>query len=133
MTINFRFEGLSLTVTSVEQSLLFYRDKLGLEVVYAALPAFALVRADRGTIGLLSVEAAAKDGVTAGTPEERRGVHIEFSTDNLDDLYTALQKAGVEFSQPPHDEPWERSMTAFDPDGHSVEFAEGRRGAQLSM
>ncbi len=27
-----------------------------------------------------------------------------------------------------HDEPWERSMTAFDPDGYSVEMAQGYRG-----
>jgi hypothetical protein len=25
-------------------------------------------------------------------------------------------------------EPWERSMRAYDPDGYTVEFAEGRRG-----
>jgi len=33
------------------------------------------------------------------------------------------------FHEPPHDEPWERSMAAFDPDGYTVEFAQGRRGA----
>jgi hypothetical protein len=31
------------------------------------------------------------------------------------------------FHQPPH-EPWERSMTAFDPDGYAVELAQGKRG-----
>jgi hypothetical protein len=35
---------------------------------------------------------------------------------------------GVVFHQPPHDEPWERAMTAFDPDGYAVEFAQGKRG-----
>jgi hypothetical protein len=35
---------------------------------------------------------------------------------------------GVEFQQPPHDEPWERSATAFDPDGYAAEFAQGKRG-----
>ena len=39
-----------------------------------------------------------------------------------------LLKKGVKFHTPPHDEPWERSATAFDPDGYSVEFAQGRRG-----
>ncbi len=32
------------------------------------------------------------------------------------------------FHQPPHDQPWERAMTAYDPDGYAVEFAQGKRG-----
>ena len=127
-----RFEGLSLTVNDVEQSLVFYRDKLKLPVAYASLPAFALMRAGTGTIGLLSLEEALKDGAAATRVEQRRGVHIEFSTDNLDGLYATLLANGVVFIQPPHDEPWERSMTALDPDGHSVEFAQGRRGDALA-
>ena len=39
-----------------------------------------------------------------------------------------LKAKGVVFHAPPHDEPWERSMTALDPDGYSVEFAQGKRG-----
>ncbi len=126
-----RFEGLSLTVADLERSLEFYRDKLKLEVIYASLPEFAMVRAGVGTIGLLSLEAASKEGAAASTEEQRRGLHIEFSTDDLDGLYATLQARGVEFAEPPHDEPWERSMTARDPDGHSVEFSQGRRGAGL--
>ena len=128
-----RFEGLSLTVADVERSLGFYREKLKLEVIYASLPAFAMVRAGAGTIGLLSLEAAAKEEVAASTQLQNRGVHIEFSTDDLDGLYATLQAMGVEFAEPPHDEPWERSMTARDPDGYSVEFSHGRRGAALKV
>ena len=36
--------------------------------------------------------------------------------------------ASGKLSSAPHDEPWERSMTALDPDGYSVEFAQGHRG-----
>jgi hypothetical protein len=35
---------------------------------------------------------------------------------------------GVVFFEPPQEEPWGRSMRAHDPDGYTVEFAEGRRG-----
>lgn len=126
-----RFEGLSLTVDDVERSVAFYRDKLELEVIYTSLPAFAMVRAGAGTIGLLSVEAAAEEGVVPAAPDQRRGVHVEFSTDDLDGLYATLRANGVRFAQPPHDEPWERAMTALDPDGHSIEFAQGRRGTAL--
>ena len=126
---SFRFEGLSLTVADVERAVKFYVGTLGLELAYDAAPAFAMIRsADGGTIGLLSRAEAAKDGVIAGAAEQHRGVHVEFTTDDLDALYTELSAAGVRFAAPPHDEPWERSMTAYDPDGYSVEFAQGRRG-----
>jgi len=114
---NFRFEGLSLTVDNVERSVAFYVGALGLQLAYDASPAFAMIRsADGGTIGLLALEEAAKEGVAVASDEQRRGIHVE------------LIAAGVLFQVPPHDEPWERSMTAYDPDGHCVEFSQGRRG-----
>ena len=128
-----RLEGFSLTVEDVERSLAFYRDKLKLDVIYESLPAFALVRLGAATIGLLSAEAAAKNGVAPSTPAQRRGFHIEFTTDDLDGLYATLQANGVDFAQPPHEEPWERAMSTFDPDGYVVEFAQGRRGARVRI
>ncbi|MEO7735788.1 MAG: VOC family protein [Kofleriaceae bacterium] len=131
MIDKFRFEGLTLTVESVERSLSFYNEKLGLAVEWNAVPAFAMLRVPGeggGTIGLLSVADARKEGVVDSSPEQKRGVHVELSTDDLDGLHAELVARGVVFHQPPHDEPWERSMTALDPDGYSVEFAQGRRG-----
>ncbi len=126
----FRFEGLSLTVKSVERSIEFYARKLGLDIAYDASPNFALMRSsDGGTIGLLAYHEARKEGVEAPSPQQCRAIHLEFTTDDLDALYADLTAAGVTFDLPPHDEPWERSMTAFDPDGYSVEFAQGRRGS----
>ena len=69
-----------------------------------------------------------KEGIVATTNNQNRATHVEFSTDDLDELYEELKAKGVEFAEPPHDEPWERSMTALDPDGYAVEFAQGRRG-----
>ena len=123
-----RFEGLTLTVESVERSIDFYSGKLGLKVEWNAAPEFALLRVGTGTIGLLSVAEARKEGVEDTKAAQKRAIHVEFSTDALDGLYEALKSAGVAFHQPPHDEPWERSMTAFDPDGYAVEFAQGKRG-----
>src|SRR5580658_5470810 len=131
MTNRMRFEGLTLTVESVARSIEFYGDKLGLKVEWNALPAFAMIRVGGeggGTIGLLSSAEARKEGVEEMSATQKRGVHVEFSSDDLDGLYEELKSKGVTFHQPPHDEPWERSMTAFDPDGYSVEFAQGRRG-----
>ena len=123
-----RFEGLTLTVESVERSIDFYSGKLGLKVEWNAAPAFAMLRVGTGTIGLLAVAEARKDGVEDSNAAQKRAIHVEFSTDDLDGLYEELKSAGVVFHQPPHDEPWERSMTAFDPDGYAVEFAQGKRG-----
>ena len=126
-----RFEGLSLTVGSVATSLAFYGGLLGLEVAHNAEPAFAMIKvggAVGGTIGLLSIDEARKEGVEASTAAQKRAIHVEFTTDDLDALYEQLIARGVIFHEPPHDEPWERVMTAFDPDGYAVEIAQGRRG-----
>ncbi len=128
MTEKMRFEGLTLTVESVERSIQFYSGKLGLTVEWNAVPAFAMLRLGSGTIGLLARTEAEKEGVIASSAEQKRAIHVELSTDDLDGLFQELAAKGVVFHQPPHDEPWERSMTAFDPDGYAVEFAQGRRG-----
>ena len=126
-----RFEGLTLTVESVAASVEFYGTTLGLEVAHNAAPAFAMIKVGGqlgGTIGLLSVEEARKEGAHEMTRDQRRAIHVEFTTDDLDAVYETLTARGMTFHQPPHDEPWERVMTGFDPDGYSVEIAQGRRG-----
>jgi catechol 2,3-dioxygenase-like lactoylglutathione lyase family enzyme len=131
MSEKIRFEGLTLTVDDVQRSIDFYGGKLGLKVEWNAAPAFAMIRvpgAGGGTIGLLALAEARKDGVEPSSATQKRALHVELSTDDLDGLHAELGAKGVVFHQPPHDEPWERSMTALDPDGYAVEFAQGRRG-----
>ena len=130
MTEKIRLEGLTLTVESVEKSIAFYSGKLGLKVAWNAAPAFAMIRHGAGTIGLLSAVEARKEGVVDSSPAQKAAIHVEFTTDDLDGLYEELKANGVVFHQPPHDAPWERSMTAFDPDGYAVEFAQGKRGVK---
>lgn len=128
MPVSFRLEGLTLTVEDVEKSVAFYRDLIGLTVTYKLFPAFALLNHGGVSIGLLSLPEAAKEGVTAMSAAQKRGVHVEFTTDNLDALYAELKAKDVVFIDEPHDEPWERLFTALDPDGYAVEFAQGIRG-----
>jgi catechol 2,3-dioxygenase-like lactoylglutathione lyase family enzyme len=45
MSDKMRFEGLTLTVESVERSIEFYSGKLGVKVEWNAVPAFAMLRA----------------------------------------------------------------------------------------
>jgi catechol 2,3-dioxygenase-like lactoylglutathione lyase family enzyme len=126
-----RLEGLTLTVADVDRSVEFYEKTLGLEVVHNASPAFAMIKVSGevgGTIGLLSIAEALREGAEQMTALQARGVHVEFTTDDIDAVYEELLGLGMTFEQPPHDEPWERVMTGFDPDGYSVEIAQGRRG-----
>lgn len=122
-----RLEGLTLRVEDVQRSIEYYGRNLGFTVEINKAPDFAMIRiggAQGGTIGLLPYG----QDTPSMTPEQRAGIHIELTTDDLDALYEELKARGVEFFEPPHEEPWERSMRAHDPDGYTVEFAEGRRG-----
>jgi catechol 2,3-dioxygenase-like lactoylglutathione lyase family enzyme len=124
-----RLEGLTLRVKNVRQSMEFYGDKLGFTVEIDKAPDFAMIRvggAEGGTIGLLPLDE--NSALSTMTRDQRAGIHVELTTDHLDALYEELQARGVEFFEPPHEEPWERSMRVHDPDGYTVEFAEGRRG-----
>jgi catechol 2,3-dioxygenase-like lactoylglutathione lyase family enzyme len=124
-----RLEGLTLRVKSVRQSIEFYGGKLGFTVEIDKAPDFAMMRvggARGGTIGLLPLDEDQR--LPTMTREQRAGIHVELTTDHLDALHEELKARGVEFFEPPHEEPWERSMRAHDPDGYTVEFAEGRRG-----
>ena len=131
MTHPVRMEGLTLTVVDVAASVDYYCKQLGLfKLEWNAAPQFAMLRVIDGaaTLGLLSWTEAEKEGAERLSHAQARAVHVEFSTDDLDGLYADLLAKGVVIDVPPHDEPWERAMTAFDPDGYSVEIAQGRRG-----
>jgi catechol 2,3-dioxygenase-like lactoylglutathione lyase family enzyme len=119
-----RFEGLSLPVSDVGRSVAFY-CLCGFTVEVQRGSGFALLRLGENTIGLL------RTNLIGWSREARAFIHIELSTDNLDALYAELQERGIQFHQPPHDYPWERSMATYDPDGYTIEFAQGRRGANL--
>jgi len=120
MAQTIRFEGLSLPVSDVARSVAFYQQ-FGFQVEQYG-PQFALLRLGEGTLGLLKSE------VLEQTRTLRERIHIELSTDHLDELYEELQGRRVIFLEPPHDEPWERAMATPDPDGYHLEIAQGRRG-----
>ena len=131
MTREVRMEGLTLTVADVAASVDYYCRQLGLfKLEWNAAPQFAMLRVIGGqsTLGLLSWTQAEKEGAERLSRAQARAVHVELSTDDLDALHADLVARGVAVDVPPHDEPWERAMTAFDPDGYSVEMAQGRRG-----
>ncbi len=130
MPIDVKLDGLTLSVASVRKSLDFYSRKLGFKIVVDAAPDFGMVRVggrSGGTIGLLALKWAVGGRTKRVTPAMRAGAHLEMSTNDLDGLYERLKARGVPFDSPPHDEEWERSAYAHDPDGYTIEFAQGER------
>jgi catechol 2,3-dioxygenase-like lactoylglutathione lyase family enzyme len=124
-----RMEGLTLAVKDVQRSVEFYSKKLGFTVAMNSAPHFALVRVGTGaSIGLLATRHAVPKGTKPATKAQHASIHVELSTDDLDGVYKKLKARGVKFTEPPHDEAWERSAQARDPDGYTIEFAQGRRG-----
>ncbi len=132
MAIDVQLEGLTLAVSSVRRSMKFYGETLGFDVVVDAVPDFALVRVGGkggGTIGLLALKHAVGGKAKRVTPAMRAGVHVELSTSDLDGVYEKLKARGVEFDAPPHDEPWERTCSARDPDGYTLELSQDERAS----
>ena len=132
--VEVRLEGLTLRVADVRQSIEFYGNKLGFAVETNKAPQFAMIRVGGptgGTIGLLVHDSNDPLGSDGTTNCQRAGIHVELTTDHLDALYEQLKRRGVEFFEAPHEEPWERSMRVHDPDGYTIEFAEGRRGHRV--
>jgi catechol 2,3-dioxygenase-like lactoylglutathione lyase family enzyme len=119
------FEGLSLPVASLERAVPFY-ESLGF-ATEVRTDQFALMRLGGGTVGLLQVGRMAHDRPELSSAL-RLLIQVELSTDSLDDLYASFLEQGIPVRVPPRDRGFERSMQLVDPDGYTVEFAEGRRG-----
>nr|WP_255361722.1 VOC family protein [Mycobacterium sp. 852002-50816_SCH5313054-b] len=140
------FCHLVIGVTDMDRALAFYRDALGMDVVFATLisgePFDAVLHAKRkqegrvvgGLLGGLMVELLSL-GVkpTAGRPARRAstGIHnVSLSVRDLDDTHRRLSSAGY----PPDQDPFEiggvRMFFVRDPDGTPVEFIELPNGAR---
>ena len=114
------FKGLDLLfleVNSLEESLAFYHEQLGLEIIKSAPdsePPMATLRAGRVRVTLVQqLETMLRRG---------RGVHFFIGVTNVDDYYEQLKGRGVEVS-PPADEGWGgRFITVQDPDKYRYFF-----------
>ena len=101
-------DGVTLHVADVEVSRTFYERIPGAVLQQHRPGQFALFQIGAGRLGLLQLG---------------KGFHVEISTDDVDDLYTQVRAGGIEPDGPPQDRPWgERTFTATDPDGNTIEF-----------
>jgi predicted lactoylglutathione lyase len=124
--VNTWFEGLTLPVSDLAHSIRFY-ESLGF-VAEIRVEVFCLMRFGSGTLGLLAAGPRMDRDAAAGGGSLRSLVQVEMGTDDLDALYADFIARGVPVHTPPRDRGFERQMQLRDPDGFTVEFAEGNRG-----
>ncbi|AJK81643.1 MULTISPECIES: VOC family protein [Mycobacterium avium complex (MAC)] len=112
-------------VESLERSVTFYRDVIGLEVriegdgyVEFEMPNTKFSLFERSKLP----ELIGREGGTAPCGE------IGFLVDDVDEEATRLRGLGVEILSGPVDRPWrERTLHIADPDGNVIEFAQKLR------
>ncbi len=140
------FCHLVVGVTDMDRALAFYRDVLGMEVVFETLisgePFDAVLHAKRkqegrvvgGLLGGLMVELLSLGAKPATDKPARRGItgiqNVSFSVTDLNGTHRRIGDAGY----PPEQEPFEiggvRMFFVKDPDGTPVEFIELPDGAR---
>jgi catechol 2,3-dioxygenase-like lactoylglutathione lyase family enzyme len=119
---------LFLEVNSLEESLEFYHQTLGLEIEShhgEAEPPMATLRAGSLRINLVQqIETLLKRG---------RGAHFVFGVADVDKLYERLLSAGVEITEP-RDEGWGgRFISLQDPDGYRLFFVAWESNYQANV
>src|SRR5215475_4605407 len=107
---------LLIPVDDFERGVSFYRDILGIPLLFSAPPQMAFFQC--GAIRLLV-------GVTRAGQKAQRGSAIYFSVRDIEGVYASLREKGVEFKAPPHvvnrsarSETWLAEFV--DPDGNQL-------------
>ena len=107
---------LLIPIDDFERGLSFYRDILGLPLLFTAPPQMAFFQA--GAVRLLV-------GVTPAGQKAQRGSAIYFAVQDIQGVYSSLNAQGVQFKAPPH--VVNRSIKAefwlaefVDPDGNQL-------------
>ena len=144
------FCHLVVGVTDMDRALAFYRDALGMEVVFETLisgqPFDAVLHATRkqegrvvgGLLGGLMVELLSlgpKPAVnSAAAKPARRGItgihNVSLSVTDLDDTHRRITAAGYTPDQAPFEIGGVRMFFVKDPDGTPVEFIELPNGVR---
>jgi catechol 2,3-dioxygenase-like lactoylglutathione lyase family enzyme len=140
------FCHLVVGVTDMDRALAFYRDVLGMEVIFETLisgePFDAVLHAKRkqegrvvgGLLGGLMVELLSLGAKPAEDKPARRGVtgihNVSLSVTDLNDTYRRIIDAGYLPDQEPFEIGGVRMFFVKDPDGTPVEFIELPNGAR---
>ena len=107
--------AVTLAVADMARAVEFYRDRVGMEMLYGGdLASFTSFSVNGGYLNLILV-------VDGGWAWWGR---IVFHVDDVDVLYEKLVTCGLTPSSAPEDAPWrERYFHITDPDGHELSFS----------
>ncbi|MBQ6811432.1 MAG: VOC family protein [Firmicutes bacterium] len=111
---------ITLHVSDIENSLAFYRDILGMEVV-SAVDGPATIRFMKTDNDLL-LELIRIEGETVETPG--KGISFGLETENIPSLVTKLKENGIPVSDPMSPNPMFRFYFLQDPDGYNIQLVE---------
>ncbi|MYC28547.1 MAG: VOC family protein [Chloroflexi bacterium] len=106
--------AVTLSVKDMARSVVFYRDLVGLNMLYGGESAgFTSFGIGGGYLNLIATD----------QPVGWWG-RVIFYVDDVDELHAQLVSQGLKSDTDPADAPWgERYFHIFDPDGHELSFA----------
>ena len=116
-----------LWVSSIEQSVDFYRDKLGFDLGFAMTGDGGRLVHASVTNGSVTLMLGYKDGANIPVEGRRLGGGAELYTyaDDVDGYYERVRRAGTALTQEITDQYWgDRTFTVTDPDGYVLTFAQ---------
>jgi glyoxylase I family protein len=110
-----------LVVRDIEQSLDFYCDRLGFELIDEALQGETRFwcRLTRGSVSLMLQQSEAEDGPAEG---RGRGVSLYLLCDDVDRIHSEFQDRGLTLPAPELAYYGMKQLFVPDPDGYSVCF-----------
>ena len=123
------FNAYVLPVRNLENSIAFYRDKLGLNLKNKEDDFAYLVFDKMGGpgVGLLKIESAAKNITEAQVRPNEETIHRTYFAvfvQDVDEEYKELESKGVHFVKPPTTYPWGQRIAYFeDPEGNLWEIS----------
>ena len=110
-----KVSAVTFQVTNMQVSVHFYRDVLGMELIYGGEDSyFSSLRASEAESAILNLE--------KGHPGGRWGRLILYVTD-VDAFWTHLKESGFDPRRPQNGAWGERYFHMPDPDGHELSFA----------
>lgn len=132
-----RFSHTVITVKDMDRALDFYRDLLGMDIVFDQRISAAGfdTRTVGGALGGISIELLlvpndARDEPSAARRRKHGLQLISFSVPDVDETYTAIRAAIGDRAQAPFDVDKVRMFFVTDPDGTVLEFVEFPNGAR---
>ena len=114
-----------LIVQDLEKCMLFYRDKLGLEVVFTdpVSVAFRMEGQDFALVEAAAIVEMINEEAVSLHPGAGQKVMLCADVEDADAVYQAFTSKGVEFIKPPIDQPWGWRTAYFaDPEGRLWEI-----------